>query len=945
MVPGQRIIQAALFVGILYFYIPTTGFGEQAMEPDGEQPTPSNWLKAASPQKFKLHPHSKSAAFLPLTPIAFENATTAGQLFNEGMQLYIQGERDGTIAPWRGAIEKWEAARTLAGEQNDLSTKTLALSFLGSTYTRLGELDQAVTAYLEVLPLYRQQGDRNSEANILTTLAQVYARLGKYQEAIDTYQTARSIWVEIDYRTGEAIALNDLGAVFAQLGDAERALTLYEEARVIATQVSDGEGYEASILLNVAAAYSQLEQYQQAQETYDRVLAIWEQLEGENTTQLTVTRKKAATLNNLGYTLRASGQDSEALITYERALSLWQQVGDRRGAASTLTNIGVSYANLGDPTEAFDYYERALPLRQQVGDRRGEAETLYRMAQVERERGNTQAALDRIQGAIEIIETLRSRTNIASEGLRTRYFGTVQDLYEFYIDLLMELHRQEPDAGYDEQALHASERTRTRTLLELLGETGIDIRQGVAPQLRDRERSLQQQINGLAQRQTTLLGGEHTEEQAAEIATELQRLFGELDSVRGEIRRLSPSYAALTQPQPLDLAGMQKQVLDDDTLLLQYFLGTERSYLWAVSSDSMTSYELPPQGDIEGAVRNLRTVMTSARQRQRPEKVAQVTQALSEMVVMPAADRIKEFDRLAVAADGVLHYAPISALTISAADYTPLAIEREIVNLPSASALAAMREQVEKRDLAPKTIAVIADPVFGGEDDPRLQNLFDPEEEQIADLTDDPLLVASARDVGLGVPPTRLPGTEREAQTIAALMPEDAQLLEAIGFDANRAIATSEELGQYQIVHFATHGFFNSINPGLSGLVLSLLDRSRIPQNGFLRLHDIYNLDLPAELVVLSACQTGLGKTIQGEGMVGLTRGFMYAGVPRIVVSLWSVDDRGTAALMSAFYRQMLQEDLSPSAALQAAQRELWQQDEWKSPYYWAAFEVQGEWR
>ena len=625
MVPGQRIIQAALFVGILYFYIPTTGFGEQAMEPDGEQPTPSNWLKASSPQKFKLHPHSKSAAFLPLTPIAFENATTAGQLFNEGMQLYIQGERDGTIAPWRGAIEKWEAARTLAGEQNDLSTKTLALSFLGSTYTHLGELDRAVTAYLEVLPLYRQQGDRNSEANILTTLAQVYARLGKYQEAIDTYQTARSIWVEIDYRTGEAIALNDLGAVFAQLGDAERALTLYEEARVIATQVSDGEGYEASILLNVAAAYSQLEQYQQAQETYDRVLAIWEQLEGENTTQLTVTRKKAATFNNLGYTLRASGQDREALVTYERALSLWQQVGDRRGEASTLTNIGVSYANLGDPTEAFDYYERALPLRQQVGDRRGEAETLYRMAQVERERGNTQAALDRIQGAIEIIETLRSRTNIASEGLRTRYFGTVQDLYEFYIDLLMELHRQEPDAGYDEQALHASERTRTRTLLELLGETGIDIRQGVAPQLRDRERSLQQQINGLAQRQTTLLGGEHTEEQAAEIATELQTLFGELDSVRGEIRRLSPSYAALTQPQPLDLEGMQKQVLDDDTLLLQYFLGTERSYLWAVSSDSMTRYELPPQADIERAVRNLRTVMTSARQRQRPEKVAQVT--------------------------------------------------------------------------------------------------------------------------------------------------------------------------------------------------------------------------------------------------------------------------------------------------------------------------------
>ncbi|MDY6941304.1 MAG: CHAT domain-containing tetratricopeptide repeat protein, partial [Cyanobacteriota bacterium] len=935
MFRGQQIIQAILFVGILYFYIPTTGLGSRATESDKMKSASIFALKSTLSTPSQFVPSSQSLALWAIDPIAAQNS--ADLLFNEGMQLYIQGEVEGTIAPWREAIEKWEAARSLAVEQGDLQTQTLSLSLLGATYTHLGELDKAVAVYREVLPLYEAQNDRHSQANILTALGQLYTRLGQFQAAIDTSETAQSIWQEIDYRTGEAIVLDDLGTVFARLGDTERALTLYDRALAIAGEVNEGAGYEASILVNEGAAYADLQEYQTAREKYDRALAIWEELEGTGISPITIARQKAATLNNVGYALRQQGEDLETIELYERALPLWQQVGDRLGEASTLTNLGVAYANLGDATQALDFYDRALPLRQVTGDRRGEAETLYRIARAERERGNTQEALEKIERAIEIVESLRSRNNITSERLRTRYFATVQDFYEFYIDLLMELHQQQSDAGYDGKALHASERTRTRTLLELLGEAGIEIRQGVDPQLGDRERSLQQQINTLAQRQTTLLSGDYTEEQATELAAELKGLFEELDSTQTEIRRRHPDYAALTQPQPLDLAAIQEEVLDDETLLLQYFLGEERSYVWAISTDGITSAELPPKGEIELAVRNFRMVMTSARQRERPEKVAEVVRALSDMVTVPVAERFEGRKRLAVSGDGALQYIPMAGLTASATEEIPLAIDYEIVNLPSASALATMRARVEKRDRSGKTMALIADPVFGGQDDPRLQNLFDSNEVQIADGPEDPLLVASARDIGLAVPPTRLPGTEREAQTILSLLPEDAQTIEAIGFDANRAMVISEELKEYQTIHFATHGFFNSSNPGLSGLVLSLLDRAGTPQNGFLRLHDIYNLDWPAELLVLSACQTGLGQEIKGEGVVGLTRGFMYAGIPRMVVSLWSVDDRGTAALMSAFYRHLLQEGRSPSEALRAAQVELQQQEEWDSPYYWSA--------
>jgi CHAT domain-containing protein len=155
----------------------------------------------------------------------------------------------------------------------------------------------------------------------------------------------------------------------------------------------------------------------------------------------------------------------------------------------------------------------------------------------------------------------------------------------------------------------------------------------------------------------------------------------------------------------------------------------------------------------------------------------------------------------------------------------------------------------------------------------------------------------------------------------------------------------SADLGRYRIVHLATHGVLNAEQPELSGLVLSLVDEQGRPQDGFLGLHEVYDLNLPAELVVLSACQTGLGKEIRGEGLVGLTRGFMYAGAERVLASLWNVNDSATARLMKLFYEGIFSKGLSPAAALRAAQLELSKRSQWRSPYYWAAFVLQGEWQ
>jgi len=312
-----------------------------------------------------------------------------------------------------------------------------------------------------------------------------------------------------------------------------------------------------------------------------------------------------------------------------------------------------------------------------------------------------------------------------------------------------------------------------------------------------------------------------------------------------------------------------------------------------------------------------------------------------------------------------LQYIPFAALPApspgndegrnSGAEPQPLLVEHEIVSLPSASTLATLRRETAGRKPAAKSLAVLADPVFT-DDDTRIRGGMsksgvkgktrsaDSNELDIGLLQ----MTRSGRETGVIGGEAgfgRLLSTRREAAAISALVPE-RERMQALDFEASRTTAIRPDLGEYRIVHFATHGLLNNIHPELSGIVLSLVDEAGHQQDGFLRLQDIYNLKLPAELVVLSACQTGLGKEIKGEGLIGLARGFMYAGAPRIVASLWKVDDLATSELMKRFYQGLLgPERLRPAGALRQAQLSIWKQKQWREPYYWAAFVLQGEWK
>ncbi|HEX5717128.1 MAG TPA: CHAT domain-containing tetratricopeptide repeat protein, partial [Thermoanaerobaculia bacterium] len=617
-------------------------------------------------------------------------------------------------------------------------------------------------------------------------------------------------------------------------------------------------------------------------------------------------RDEAVVLGELGLAHRQAGALDAAGRYYHEALDLHRALGNRSDEATALLNLGRVHDALDDPAAAVELYQRALPRFAAAGDRLNEAAALFGLAQARWRQGDLDAARTSIEAALERIESLRAEP--AAAELRASYLASKQQYFALYVDLLMELHRLEPAAGHDGRAFEASERLRTRSLLEELAEAGERPGHG---RLAEEEADLARRLHTLELRRMELAaaGADAGRRETAE--RELRRVLARHRRVRAALRGGSDSRPAVSRPRSLE--EVQRRVLDGGTLLLEYYLGEERSFLWAVTSTSLESFVLPGRATLETAARRAYELLPQSHRRTAGVQTGIALQELSRLLLAPMGDRMAGRRRLLVVPDGVLHYIPFAALPLpakAAGDVLPLVAEHEIVMLPSASTAAVLRERRSSRRQAPAGVAVLADPVF------------------------------VAR--GGGFP--RLPFSRQEAEGILALAPA-GQRLELLGFAASREAALGGGLARYRYVHFATHGILDTAYPELSGLVLSLVDRKGQPANGFLRAHEIADLHLAADLVVLSACRTALGKEIRGEGLVGLTRAFLDAGAQGVLVSLWQVEDRATAELMRRFYKGMLQGGLPPPAALRRAQVSLWQERNWQAPSYWAGFALQGEWR
>jgi CHAT domain-containing protein/tetratricopeptide (TPR) repeat protein len=868
---------------------------------------------------------------------ALTAARSLGDRANEadalaGFGLVYVAERKPTLA-----LDSFNQALSIFRANGGLVSQAGVLNGLGESYGLLANRQKSLDSFTEALPLARQVGDRNNQANALNGIG-FLSTASDPQKSLDCHLEALQLARTVRNRQFEADALCGLGYAYDRLGDAEKSVESFVQAIEILHSLGNLED-EALAHVLLGFAYVDEGKMQLARDSLTKGLHMAREIKSQNV--------EAKALSGLAVIGAVAGFATKPFEDFEKALALARATGNRGGEADALNNMGLGYLSSGLGRPAIDPLTKALGLYRELKDRQGEASALINLAAAELFEDKLFEARAHAEAGLDVFESLRS--TVVNRQLRTSYFTRAQYYYEFYIDLLMLLNEEEEgesDEDYAAKALEVSERSRARALLDTLAEATANIREHIDPALLQRERTLRDRLDAKEREQMEILSGAHTEEQAKLIGKDVDELARKFQFIQTEIRQTSPRYAALTQPRALSVKQIQ-QILDPDTMLLEYFLGTEMSFLWAVTSGSVKTYKLGGRNEIEKTAKNLYTVLNTRNVRvgtetpqERDARVARAeaaipaaSLALSDMLLLSVVGRTK---RVVIVADGALQYIPFAMLpkrTHLGTTPQPLIVDHEIVSLPSASTLAVIRQDSAGRKPAPKTVVVLADPVFS-KNDPRVkhsvktaktgkENNRNPANEENAGNLKDPelqLVEGSALDD----PPTRLRvprllDTRREAIEIVSMVHESDGKL-ALDFQANRAFATSDQLRQYRYVHFSTHGFLDDSHPESSGLVLSLVDKNGADQDGFLRVREIYNLKLAADLVVLSSCQSGLGKEVRGEGLINLTRGFMYAGAPRVVVSLWSVSEWGTTELMVRFYRGMLKEGLRPAAALRAAQ-------------------------
>ncbi len=920
------------------------------------------------------------------------------------------------------ALTKYHEAHQLYQELGDNAGSALALLDMGKANYFLLNMEEAVQKYEEALVLFAAEQIRLDEgvARLYSGMARL--ALGQNAAALTYYERALELFNDENDQRYRSFALNEIGRAYYLRGDFNKALDHYNQALPIREELNDRKG-ESFTRVSIGRVYSNgFGSDALAQTHYEKALRLQRELgnrrliaqtlgdigrlsykAGDHTTALASYNDALRTIENgdpsvraeilmyIGLVYSAWGRQREAVDRYFNEALRLQEGRDPIGLARTRQHVGRAYAALGDNAKALEYLEDALAAWQKVLHRTAEAETRYQIALVESNRGRFAEARKQIEAALPTIEALRS--GIVNRALRTHYFASVQNYYELYIDSLMQLSRESGDKKLEALALNMSEKKRARALLDLLIESKVDLRQ-TAPDLEllNKEAVIQRELSVLSLRQIT---GEHL---TIEQAERLQSQITEFYEVDAEILKKNPHYAGLTRPAPPSLEQIQNELLAHDQMLLEYSLGAERSFLWAVTPTTIKSYVLPSRNEIEGAVTQVMKLLTV-----RNEVIEGETEAAQNLRIKRADARYRvsaaalaqklgldrvtsepHLGRLLIVSDGELQYLPFAAVLVPLKsghkrdpkdsklplfDYgdnlVPLIFNYEIEQPQSISIVAQLRrDRTDTPKLThDKTIAVIADPVFSTSDARCCKRQPQP---SVAKKTVDLAPAGNSHRLSPFVKTNRLTAqaaglidrrgrivrlgfTGVEAKEILALVSPEERL-EAVGFDANLQLLTNgKELSSYQVLHFATHGWLNPEHPELSGILLSLIDQQGKQQNGVLQMHQIFNLSLPAEMVVISACESGIGRKIGGEGLNGLSRGFMYAGAKRIVASLWKVNDASTSQLMKYFYQRLgLQKGLDfdrtrPATALRAAQLEMMGQRIWRHPYYWAAFIVQGD--
>jgi CHAT domain-containing protein len=823
----------------------------------------------------------------------------------------------------------------------------------------LGKHLEAEQINKQALQIWQEHPNKRGEAGAQTTQGEIYMVLDRVAESDAALKSAEALWRSLNDTAELSNNLVDQNFLAIRQGQWQAALRLLNEADSLLVEkeaepylagkiaTSFGEVYEAYGLLDTALDYFREAQTLYRDAAHDkratidastlvgRLKARLNDYSGakEEIAQALTT---AVALNNdlniglchqdLGQILLEENSYETARVEFQSAIAYFTKSDSQRELARSRIYLGQTEYLLGNLTASQAAYNNALRFFEKTPDYTNEAALQFGLSKVAfrlRQLEKAEAHLER-----SLALTTRLRENASSKELRSSFLDSVHDRYETHVELLMARHAKQPDRQLEIQAFEASESGRALALLDAIRDQGRELRRPSDPLLFAEEERLQKQEQTLDDSIADLVSRGAPAGERAKVHQELTETRSRYETLQARMNT-SPKFTDLLWPKP-DYENIKNQLIDSQTSLLEYALGDKDSFAWVITQDGLKTTKLADKKTIDAAVTNLVQLLQKVPiDNTEDSKLQDAINEVSRLVLQPLSDQLRT-PRLIVVADGALQNVPFQVLKAFPTANDPLVAQFDIIDAPSASALVTVRQERMQRQSGTRTLVGFGDAVFSADYPPGSAS------------SNAPSLSNSRSDASRNAKTLpRLFYAQRELRAISDLAGKESALY--VEYSATRDNLLKVDLSQFRILHVATHGVVNDAEPELSGFYLSLVDANHQPVNGFVSLADIYKLNAPVDLVVLSACQTSLGKNQRGEGLVGLTRGFMYAGAASVVASLWQVDDEVTAELMKYFYSYMLRDGMTPSAALRAAQNQIRSQSKWNAPYFWAGFTIQGD--
>lgn len=835
------------------------------------------------------------AAALTDLPIA---ASLAPEILRRrGEHAYRRGDRAAAEALFAAGLEA--CAQTACNPRE----RIWLLTDQGTVQRYFGRYGAALDLYRQALATVDRLQDESNRALVLNNLGVVYGTRGEAAEALTHYRQAADLAPRVGRASLAATATGNMGQLFSFLGDLDQALDYSRRSLALHRDLGSATG-EALALMRIGWVHERRGELDEARTSFEESLALSRRIGARDSEALALVGRARV--------LTAAGDPAAALGSLDRALPILEELGDVSGRIEALRARGEAQVEAGDPAAAERSLREGLELAVDLGDAGREAALRALLSRASRARGDLETARAQIERSLDLRESVRA--TLASPSLRASYQARGLDDYLEHVDLLLAGDRSGDAVS---RALAAAERGKARMFVELLTEAQVDVDRGVPEDLLVERGALVGELSTAQLALRSTMTGDVVARDATDLRDRIARLQGRLEDLEWRIRSSNPRYAELRYPEPVGLDEV-RELLDPGTALLEFALAERSSYLFVVTPDVAAVYALPPRAALRPLVLALRADLESGGRRGRAR--LEVNRAeLYDALLRPAEGLLERFDRLLIVPDQELFYVPFEGLVDSRRGGRSVVSRWAVAYVPSATALARLRLR-DRTDRPPATGFVgFADPAPAADEAAR------------------PPLDSPAFSWASGPWPP-LPASRREIDAIARLFPRTGRTV-FVGAEATEtAVKTSPAVRSASRIHFAAHTVIDTRRPGYSALVLSPGSAS---EDGFLQVHEIFDLELAARLVVLSGCRTGLGKEVRGEGLVGMTQAFFYAGADALLVSLWPVPDESTAELMVDVYER-LQGGAGIGEALRRAKLSLIERDPGLHPYYWSSFVLLG---